>query len=119
MKKLLLLVLPSVLLVAATIFSAFGPHDAMNPNGSPAGYTNSPGDGMNCSHCMPGSVATVSGWITSNVPASGYVPGTSYTITATATGSGNKGYQISPQTTAGGLIGTLTAGSGSKLVGSG
>ncbi len=37
----------------------------------------------------------------------------------TATGAGNKGFEVSPQDLSGNLIGTLFAGTGSKLVGSG
>ena len=117
MKRFLLI--PVLLAIFATLISAFGTDNTMNPGGSPAGNTNSPGDNQNCSHCMTGTVATVTGWITSNVPGDGYVPGTTYTITATATGSGNKGFEISPQDIPGNLIGTLTAGTGNKLVGSG
>jgi hypothetical protein len=37
----------------------------------------------------------------------------------TVTGNGNKGFEVSPQDMDGNLIGTLAAGDGSKLVGSG
>jgi hypothetical protein len=66
---------------------------------------------------MGGTATPVTGWITSDVPATGYLPGNTYTITATGPGSGKKGFEISPQDLAGNLIGTLTAGSGNKLVG--
>lgn len=51
-----------------------------------AGYTGSPGNsGMTCVTCHSGSsVTTAQGAITSNIPASGYVPGQSYTVTVTA-----------------------------------
>ncbi|HNY03773.1 MAG TPA: hypothetical protein PKG48_14350, partial [Bacteroidales bacterium] len=39
------------------------------PSGSPAGYTGSPGDGQHCVSCHGGSAVTVSGWITTNIPA--------------------------------------------------
>jgi hypothetical protein len=94
---------------------------ALNPNGAPAAKTGSPGDGSDCAECHGGTAAPVTGWITSNIPAAGYVPGQSYQITATnsITGSGKMGFEVSPQNAAGALLGTLTAGSGSKLVGSG
>jgi PKD repeat protein len=57
--------------------------------GSPGGKTGSPGDGnATCTQCHTGTPVTVTGWITSNIPASGYVPGQTYTITATATHTG-------------------------------
>ncbi len=86
-------------------------------SGAPSGYTGSPGDGHNCTSCHGGSAVTVSGWITSNIPPSGYIGGNSYTITVTATGTGKKGFELSPQNASGTQLGVLAAGSGSKLVG--
>ena len=82
------------------------------PGGAPAGYTGSPGDAQNCtkSGCHNGTAATVSGWITSNIPPAGYTPATTYNITVTVTGSGNHGFEVSPQNVAGTLLGTLIAG---------
>jgi hypothetical protein len=105
------------IVASVVIFSSFGGDENSDyPNGSPGGYTGSPGDGKNCKNCHGGSYSTVSGWITSDIPAAGYTPGSSYTITVTLTGSGNKGFECSPQNSSGGLLGTLTAGSGQHLV---
>lgn len=89
------------------------------PNGAPAAKTGSPGDGANCTECHGGTATTTAGLITTNIPASGYVPGQTYSITAnnTLTGSGKYGFEVSPQNAAGTQLGTLAAGSGSKLVG--
>lgn len=108
-------------LVVGLAFTLFGAFETMNPNGAPAGMTGSPGDGDNCTSCHGGTATTTANLITSNIPASGYVPGTTYTITATNTlsGSGKMGFEVSPQNASGSLLGTLTAGSGNKLVGSG
>ena len=81
-----------------------------NGSGAPQGHTGSPGDGASCTSChssFPPIPAT--GLITSNIPASGYVPGTTYLITATIShASFNKfGFQISPQNSSGALMGTL------------
>ena len=90
-----------------------------NPTGAPAGYSGSPADGQTCANCHGGTATTVSNVLTSNVPASGYVPGTNYTITVSISGaSTRKGFQVSPQNNSGVLIGTLTAGSGNTIVGS-
>lgn len=118
MKKYLPIIVPVAALVFIVLAASFGNDNLKSSGGAPAGYTNSPGDGKNCSHCMGGTAVAVTDWITSNIPVTGYVPGSTYTITVTATGSGNKGFQVSPQDAAGNLIGTLTAGTGSKLVGS-
>jgi hypothetical protein len=87
------------------------------PSGSPAGYTGSPGDGQHCQSCHGGSNATVNGWITTNIPSAGYTPGTTYTITATVSGTGKKGFEVSPQSVTGTQLGTLAAGSNNHLVG--
>jgi len=86
-------------------------------NGAPAGKTGSPGDGSNCVSCHQGSASTVTGWITSNIPAQGYTPGTTYTMTVTVTGNGKKGFEVSPQSITGTQLGILIAGTGNKLVG--
>lgn len=92
-----------------------------NPNGAPSdGRTGSPGDGgKTCATggCHNGTATDVAGFISSNVPAEGYTPGTDYTITVTVDQSGNKGFVVSPQKQDGSLLGTLTAGAGNQMVG--
>ncbi len=119
MKKSFYLLLPALFLTAILLVSFSGNDNSDYPNGAPAGYTGSPGDGQNCVACHNGSASTVAGWITSNIPASGYVAGTTYTMTVTVSGSGAKGFEVSPQNVTGTLLGTLTPGSGNKLTGSG
>src|SRR3954468_3464763 len=75
-----------------------------NGTGAPASRTGSPFDAGNCTFCHTGSAATtLPGLITSTVPASGYIPGTTYTITATisVTGINKYGFEISPQSATG------------------
>jgi len=88
--------------------------------GAPSAYANDPaGSNKNCTQCHGGSATTVTGWITSNIPAGGYVPATAYTITATCTGTGgNKGFEVSPQSSTGAFLGTMVAGTGTGLTGS-
>jgi len=100
------------------ILFAFNEPDR-NSSGALPGHTGSPGDGKNCTFCHGGTASPISGVISSNIPAAGYVPGESYTITVATSGSGRKGFQVSPQNIAGDLLGTLTAGTGNKLVGNG
>jgi hypothetical protein len=111
----------SMLAVMVITISISGFNTAISyPDGAPAGKTGSPGDGgatCQASGCHSGTPTTVANIITSNVPVTGYVPGTTYTITVTVTGTGKKGFQVSPQNTAGTLLGTLTAGTGNKIVG--
>jgi len=110
--------LPLFLSLGAIIL--FSGYTILYPTGAPPAKTGSPGDGSNCTECHGGSPTTTAGLITSNIPAGGYVPGTTYLITATnpLTNVGKMGFEVSPQNAAGALLGTLIAGSGSQLVGS-
>ena len=105
-----------LLSLAVVLFSSYS---ILSGNGAPSGRTGSPGDGSNCSSCHSQAAGTTPGLITSNIPASGYVPGQTYQITATntLTGSGKYGFEVSPQNASGTQLGTLAAGTGSKLVG--
>ena len=111
MKKNLLAVFSAVIVIL--ILSLFSQNAFTNSGGAPAGLTGSPGDGgltCNLSGCHTGLATTpVAGWITSNVPGTGYVPGQTYTITATATQAAcvRFGFQISPQSITGTYLGTL------------
>lgn len=82
--------------------------------GSPAARCGSIADPLTCSNCHSGGPNTIQpGWITSNIPATGYVPGMTYTITATATSVGRVrfGFEISPQDSS-----TVSTGRGTCLV---
>ena len=118
MKKLLLFI-PITLSIA--IF--FYPKSSTSTStGSPGGKTGSPTDGVNCTQCHyagSGSGAT----ITSNIPSTGYVPGTTYTITATVaqTGINKFGFEITAEKNVGGTkTGTffVTNSTETKLVNS-
>ncbi len=82
-----------------------------NPSGAPERCSGSPGDGETCanSNCHNGTASARDGMITSDIPTSGYIPGTLYTITVSITQSGvtRWGFALSPQTQAGNVIGTL------------
>jgi hypothetical protein len=106
----------SVFLVAVCNFNAIS-----YTSGPPAGKTGSPGDNSNCTSCHTGTPQTLPGMITSNIPGTGYLSDSIYTITATiAVPNINKfGFQISPQNTAGQQEGTLivTNSTETQLVG--
>ncbi len=97
-----------------------------NPTGAPAGATGSPADGMTCGtqaacHNNNNPVIT-NNLLISNIPAAGYTPGATYTFLVNFSGTGNKGFQVSPQKANGQYMGTLinttTSGStGTKIVG--
>lgn len=93
------------------------------PFGAPTdGRTGSPGDGgKTCvtSGCHSGAVNSTTTIISSNVPAEGYTPGSTYTITVSVDGSGKKGFCVSPQDASGNVLGTLAAGTGNAVTGKG
>ncbi len=94
------------------------------PNGTDPGHTGSPGDSLKtCIVCHGGVATPIEGWITSDIPASGYAPGQTYTITATNTEHGGTrfGFQVSPQNIKGDLLGTIIVSDPVKtqLVGNG
>lgn len=80
--------------------------------GSPGGKTNSPGDGFaNCTQCHSGfALQEQTGWITSNIPANGYVPGETYTITATGTDAAavRFGFELTAEDSGNNKTGTFT-----------
>lgn len=98
-----------------------------NSTGAPAGRTGSPGDnGLTCASagCHGATATTGSNLFLTGVPAAGYNPGQTYTVQVNFSGTGNKGFQISPQNQAGALLGelinTTTSGNqGTQTVGGG
>lgn len=93
----------------------------LSPGGSPGGKTGSPGDGgATCIQCHSGANQQASGWITSNIPGTGYIPGQTYTITASATHSGalRYGFELTAEDAASAKKGTfvITNAAETKLV---
>ncbi|MBM3404656.1 MAG: hypothetical protein FJY10_07170 [Bacteroidetes bacterium] len=101
------------------LIAGFSGTNKMYPSGAPPGYSNSPGDGKNCTFCHGGTVTPVTGWITSDIPVDGYVPGTTYNITFSSSGAGDKGFEVSPQDLLGTQMGTLIAGGNNQILLSG
>lgn len=85
--------------------------------GSPGGYSGSPSDGgSTCTSCHGGGAPTTqTGLIASTIPAEGYTPGITYTLTLTASYQNRTkyGFELSVNnsggTNIGGLIHTTTA----------
>jgi len=93
----------------------------LNNGGSQGGKTGSPGDNsITCTECHGGTATFQSGWITSNIPGSGYIPGNTYTITAMGTHSGvvKFGFEATAEDSLGMKTGTfvITNTSETKLV---
>lgn len=99
-----------------------------NNSGAPIGYTGSPNENnaRTCASqnggCHTGTGTTFQqGMITSNVPACGYTPGQTYTITLSISAAGRNefGFSISPQLASGATAGTMIATAGTQLNGNG
>lgn len=88
-------------------------------NGRTDGRTGSPGDGGNtCAACHGGGNFNATASITSNIPVTGYLLNTAYTINVTTNSSASSyGFQLTAENNANTKIGTFTAGSGSKVSG--
>src|ERR1051325_780196 len=125
MKKTLLVLFAIISIVSLMAFTSGGGNDPMDSSGGPAGYAGDPaGGGKTCGSgggCHTGHpVGTLTGVITSNIPAAGYSPNTTYTITANFVRPGHTkfGFQITPQNSSGTKLGTLAiTSSQTKLVG--
>jgi hypothetical protein len=94
------------------LFQSFDSKGLKKVDGTDPGYTGSPGDSLkNCTVCHGGSAIAVAGWITSDIPAAGFIPGNTYKITATNTSASHNrfGFSVSPQAIDGRLLGTIIA----------
>lgn len=88
-----------ILLLSPIVFGLFFA-GVLYHGGSPGGKTGSPGDdGNSCTLCHSGTPNTVEGWITSDIPSTGYVLGETYTIIATGnhTGVGRFGFELTSE----------------------
>ena len=100
----------SICIISISLFYFTQNNAVSHPTGAPDAHTGSPHDVVTCTECHLGPPASpLPNIITSNVPATGYVPGNTYTITAQFPRPGHTtfGFQISPQDNAGSVLGTL------------
>lgn len=82
-----ILIIPTIIILAILCYPTTS---NSNGSGSPGGKTNSPLDGQNCTGCHSGNIQQNTGnnmgSITTNIPVSGYMAGSTYTITLTGVG---------------------------------
>lgn len=96
--------LPLLVLPLVFIFMGYS-------TGSPGGRTGSPGDSENnCTACHTGTPQNASDWIMTDIPASGYIGGETYMITATGThsGVGKFGFELTAEDQEGNKVGEFT-----------
>lgn len=121
MKKKLLFSIAAVV-IAAMFYNYNLSHSYVS--GSPGGYNGSPTSFGDCGSChSPGLIGTAPGLITSTVPTNGYTPGNTYSVSAMCFYPGHTkfGFEISPQSNSGALLGTLSTGGNNdvKVIGAG
>ncbi len=124
MKKSILIILSVITCLAVILWPETSAHS--NGSGAPTGYTGSPNDfsGRTCSAgggCHNGGATAQTGWVTSTVPACGYAPGQTYSVTVSVTSTGRTkfGFSASPQTAGGTTAGTLISAAGMQINGAG
>jgi hypothetical protein len=110
MKKILLVTF--IMAAALIIADAFTQEAHTYSSGSPGNYSGSPGDGnLTCANgCHGGTAISQAGIITTDVPAAGYTPGSSYTITLTVSYMTRLryGFELSAENAAGTSLGTFS-----------
>jgi hypothetical protein len=72
-------IIPFLVLLITVLFISDKKSFAFS-SGAPSGVTGSPGDGSNCTQCHSGTAQTLTSGITTTIPITGYVPGTTYDI---------------------------------------
>lgn len=118
MKKLLLLV-SCLTVTALAVMSNLNSTNASStlPNDGNAG---APADnaGQTCTSCHAGTATQTTGVISSDIPGSGYIGGTTYNFTVTMSGSAAYGFEMTPQTPTSNIgLGTWIAGTGTGVSG--
>jgi len=100
-------------------------HETLMSGGAPQKVAGDPfGGNFTCakSGCHDdGTVTPQTGWITTDIPLDGYIPGTTYNVTATVTLAGHSlfGFEVSAQNAGDTVVGTLIASAETQLKGSG
>ncbi len=96
-------------LLTITSFIIIGALSLNNSGGTPGGRTGSPGDGdQTCSGCHGGTPSDED-WISTNIPSSGYVPGTTYQVTLVGVHAsvGKFGFEINAEDDNDNKVGTF------------
>lgn len=116
MKKILLLVFCFTVTTTAVISNLNSTNaNSILPDNGNAG---APADnaGQTCTSCHGGTATQTTGVISSDIPGSGYIGGTTYNFSVTMSGSAAYGFEMTPQTATSNVgLGTWIAGTGSAV----
>ena len=82
----------------------------MYHSGTPGGKTGSPADGSSCTQCHTGTPVTQTGWISSDIPVDGYVPGETYTVALIGShpGAAKYGFEMTSEDGSNSKMGVFT-----------
>ncbi len=109
MKKIYFFFVCIFVVAASLLFDNTSMHS--RSAGAPESASGSPSDGVTCakSGCHAGTATAQDNIITSNIPAAGYIPGNTYTISVSIVQAGISkfGFSISPQSSTGSVLGTM------------
>jgi len=111
----LITVISVAVMVAFIVFSTGNLRLMSSSSGAPTAKTGSPSDGNTCLQCHGSNPGVPNGGEAielTGLPAGGYVPGTTYDLTLSASGSSNNmfGFEISPQDWVGNMQGSWIMG---------
>lgn len=107
-------ILTTCIFVAVSQFNMSNASASLPPNA----HAGAPMDasGQTCVACHAGVATPTSGIISSDIPSSGFVPGSTYNFSVTMSGASAYGFEITPQTsTSSAGVGTLISGVGSAI----
>jgi hypothetical protein len=115
MKKKLLISSFLIIVIAFTVDLNFTNANASSPPNARAGAPMDAG-GATCTSCHAGTATQTTGVISSDIPASGYISGTTYNFTVSMSGASAYGFEMTPQTaTSSNGLGTWIAGAGTTI----
>lgn len=118
MKKIILLS-STISVLSIALFSSLNTTNASSslPPNATAGAPSDAG-GATCTNCHGGTATQTTGVISSDIPGSGYIGGTTYNFTVSMSGATAYGFELTPQTaTSNTGLGTWIAGTGSSVSG--
>ena len=118
MKKILLLATfftVTTLVIISNLNSSVA--NASSPPNATSGAPSDAG-GVTCTNCHAGTATQTTGVISSNIPGSGYIGGTTYSVSVTMSGSSAYGFELTPQTATSNVgVGTWIASVGTGISG--
>lgn len=117
MKKKLFISSCLIITIAFAVNLNFTNATASSPPNTTAGAP-ADGGGATCTSCHAGTATQTTGVISSDIPGTGFIGGTTYNFTVSMSGASAYGFEMTPQTPTSNVgLGTWIAGAGSSVSG--